>query len=470
MSEMSKKMYFYGGTLVLEGFDQRAQDLPDPFRWSHGKWRSEGYRYGEFLPWLHSAGIQDTIPRWQHLDAHLYDGRQPHDYQVNALAAWQRAGRRGSVVLPTGAGKSYLALRAIHLVKRSAIVVVPTIDLLHQWYRLLSHAFHTTIGVYYGGEKALQPLTVVTYSSFGNLMSEYGNHFKLLIADEVHHLAAPAYGEGALMSPASARLGLTATYPSQEEQDAGGRWRLDSLIGGPIVYALTIDDLVGEQLALYRTQRIRVNLMPDERREYEREFAHYMGFVNQRNLRGRFGASWLFELQRLSAKDQDARAALLARQRVGRLLAGCQGKLQAVDDLLREHMADQVLIFTEANDVAYTIAQRYLIPVITHLTSSAERKDILDGFQAGRYRAIVTSRVLDEGVDLPGAKIALILGGTSGARQYIQRLGRVLRKEENKQAVLYEVLVRGTSEEGKAQRRRAAAKRQRERDAHVGLD
>ncbi len=269
------------------------------------------------------------------------------------------------------------------------------------------------------------------------------------------------------MSPAVARLGLTATYPSEEEQQGEGRRHLNLLLGGPIVYALNIDDLAGERLAAYRTQRIRVRLTDDEREKYDSDFTACMAFVKQRNLLQQYGPNWLRELQRLSAKDQAARGALLARQRVGRLLASCQGKLQAVDDLLREHLTEQVLIFTESNAMAYTIARRYLIPVLTHLSTAAERKDILDGFQEKRYRAIVTSRILDEGVDLPSAKIAIILGGTTGARQYIQRLGRVLRRAENKQAVLYEVLVRDTNEEGKAQRRRAATLRQEEQHVYL---
>src|SRR5258708_16477017 len=157
-----------------------------------------------------------------------------------------------------------------------------------------------------------------------------------------------------------------------------------------------------------------------------------MDFVKQRNLLQQYGANWLRELQRLSARDEGARAALLARQRVSRLLAGCQGKLQAVNDLLYEHMDEQMVIFTEANSVAYKIAQTYFLPVITHLSSALERKEILDGFQEGRYKAVVTSRVLDEGVDLPSAKVAIILVGTADARQYIQRRRRVLRKIEHK--------------------------------------
>lgn len=434
--------------------------LPGVFLWSHGKWRTEAYHYHSLLPWLRQNALHDTIPRWQPLNYTLFDRRQPHDYQTEALLAWQEAGWRGSVVLPTGAGKSYVAIRAIHQLNRSAVIVAPTIDLLHQWYRLLSHAFQTEIGVYYGAEKIIHPLTVTTYSSFANLMAEYGNSYKLLVLDEAHRAGSPAFGEGAVMSAATARLGLTATYPSEEEQRGFGRWRIDELIGGPIVYALNVDDLAGEQLATYRTQRVRVDLTSEERQRYEREFAQYMGYVHRNNLLRRFGPNWLSELQRLSARDRDARAALLARQRVSRLLAGCQGKLQAVDDLLHEHLNDQVVIFTESNQVAYKIAHTHFLPIVTHLSTALERKEILDGYQRGCYKAVVTSRVLDEGVDLPSAKVAIILGGTAGARQYIQRRGRVLRKVENKEAVLYEIFARGTSEEGKVQRRRAAVQRQ----------
>ncbi|HEY0752382.1 MAG TPA: DEAD/DEAH box helicase family protein [Ktedonobacteraceae bacterium] len=457
---MSKRAYFYGGTIVLEDVAAEEQDLPEAFLWSHGKWRIEAYHYHDLLPWLQQSTLHNTIPRWERLNYTLFDRRQPHEYQTEALSAWQAAGARGSIVLPTGAGKSYVAIQAIHQLDRSAVVVAPTIDLLHQWYRLLSHAFQQEIGVYYGAEKIVHPLTVTTYSSFANLMAEYGNYYKLLVLDEAHRAGSPAFGEGAIMSVATARLGLTATYPSVEEQQGMGRWRIDELIGGPIIFALNVDDLVGEQLASYRTQRVRVDLTTEERALYEREFALAMSYVREHNLLRRFGPNWLSELQRLSARDEGARAALLARQRVSRLLAGCQGKFQAVNDLLYEHMHEQIVIFTEANYVAYKIAHTFFLPVITHLSTALERKEILDGFQAQRYKAVVTSRVLDEGVDLPSAKVAIILGGTAGARQYIQRRGRILRKAENKEAVLYEVLVRGTSEEGKVQRRKAAVQRQ----------
>jgi superfamily II DNA or RNA helicase len=446
-------VFFQGGTLVLK--DTAVTGAP--FTWIKGHWRCEGYHYGSLQTWFRDQSIRDTVPRWERLDLTLHDDRQPHDYQEAALNAWEQAGRRGSIVLPTGAGKTFVAIQAIHRVSRSAVIVAPTIDLLHQWYARLVNSFETAVGVYYGGEKIILPLTVTTYHSAGDLIADHGNAFKLIIFDEVHHLPAPSWGETALMSPAPFRLGLTATYPEEHEQ-TDGRWRVDELIG-PIVYTEQIDDLVGEQLADYRTERIRIDLTAGERERYDADFAIYSGFFRARQLQRTHGAGWLMELMRLSAFDPEARRALLARQRLQSLLAGAEGKLRVLDNLLREYFHEQALVFTENNAVAYDIARRHLIPVITHETKSAERKHILDGFQAGLYRAIVTSRVLNEGVDVPEAKIAIVLGGTSSAREYIQRLGRVLRKVGNRQAVLFDVIARNTVDEGKAQRRKPGRKR-----------
>jgi superfamily II DNA or RNA helicase len=457
---MSRSLFFQGGTLVLQGVTEEEQ-APAPFQLIKGRWRCEGYHYRDILSYLSTQKIKNSVPRWQTLALSLHEVREPHDYQREALAAWEQAGQCGSIVLPTGAGKTFVAIQAIYQVKRSTVIVAPTIDLLHQWYARLVNAFGCEVGVYYGGEKNVLPLTVTTYHSAGDLLAEHGQSFKLLIFDEVHHLPAPSWGEAALMAPAPLRLGLTATYPEEREQ-TNGRWRVEELIG-PIVYTRRIEELVGQQLALYRTEKIRIDLTPAERAVYDADYAIYSDFIRVRQLPRRYGAGWLLELMRLSNLEEGARRAFLARQRLLRLLASCEGKFAALDALLHEYASEQVLVFTEQNAVAYTIASRHLIPVITHETSAAERKHILDGFQQKIYRVIVTSKVLNEGVDVPEAKVAIVLGGTSGAREYIQRLGRVLRKVENKQALLCEIIARKTLEEGRSQRRRL---RQEKQDAH----
>ena len=209
---MDASVFFQGGTLVLQDTNQLEQ-IPIPFQFVKNRWRCEAYRYHAIVTWMKEQGIRNSIPRWQHLKLDLHDTRELHDYQVKALDAWRQANGRGSIVLPTGAGKTLVAVHAIHYVSASTIVLVPTTSLLYQWYALLTNVFQTEIGVYYSSEKRILPLTVTTYHSAGDLIAEYGNSFKLFICDEVHHLPAKTWGEAALMTPAPFRLGLTATYP-----------------------------------------------------------------------------------------------------------------------------------------------------------------------------------------------------------------------------------------------------------------
>ena len=113
-----------------------------------------------------------------------------------------------------------------------------------------------------------------------------------------------------------------------------------------------------------------------------------------------------------------------------------------------------MLIFTADNATVYQIARRFLVPAITHQTKTKERKTILERFHSGDYPVIVTSQVLNEGVDVPAANVGIILSGTGSVREHVQRLGRLLRKLGDKQAMLYEVVSRGTAEEFTSERRR----------------
>ncbi|MDM8549276.1 DEAD/DEAH box helicase family protein [Desulfobacterales bacterium HSG2] len=470
-SMQAPRARFVGGTIVLDNVNQEARP-PEPFQWHEGKWRSPAFHYRAVRSWLRKEHIRDTIPRWQKIPLRLSDNRRPHPYQTLALNAWLKSDRWGSVVLPTGAGKTFLALKAMSRTGVSTLIVVPTIDLLHQWYACLENAFGESagpVGVWYGLEKEAHPLTVTTYHSAWADAETLGNQFKLLIFDEIHHLPAPSWHEIALMCAGPYRLGLTATYPDYagvSGRSGGIRERqrrygsitdssalLDEIVG-PVTYRKSIDDLTGKQLAEYRTQRIRIDLREEERTAYDAAYAVYTGYLNKARLRGQYGPAWWDEFTRRSAFDAEARRAKVAELKLKEIVHQARAKLDILDQLLREHCTRQMLVFTAHNRFAYRISGRHLIPVITHQTKAAERKAVLDNFRAGSYRAIVTSRVLNEGIDVPEAKIAVVLGGTAGAREYIQRLGRVLRKQGNTEAVLYEVIVRKTVDESIARRRR----------------
>ncbi|MCB0057391.1 MAG: DEAD/DEAH box helicase family protein, partial [Caldilineaceae bacterium] len=331
---------YLGGTLVLHGIPQDTA-VPAPFQWLDNRYRCEAVHYRAILPWLHAQQIENRVPGWHHLALALHDGRAPHDYQLESLAAWADAGRWGSIVLPTGAGKTFVALHALAETAVSSLVVVPTIDLLHQWYARLENAFRTPIGVWYGQEKALAPITVTTYHSGWAHAETFGNRFGLLIFDEIHHLPAPTWHEIALICAAPHRLGLTATYPdghAEAKSRSAVTPHPSSLLAqlvGPVVYRKEIDDLTGAQLAEYRTERMRVELTPAERAEYDAAYAAYTGYVREARLRESHGPGWWREFTRRSAYEVAARRAKVAELRLKEIVHQAAAKLELVDALLR---------------------------------------------------------------------------------------------------------------------------------------
>src|SRR5437899_11724190 len=105
----SKSLYFHGGTLVLRDVDAQERP-PAPYRLVKERWRCEGYHYGTVLPYLQEQAVHDSVPRWQPLNLALQEASEAHDYQEAPLAAWDESGRRGSIVLPTGTGNTFMPL------------------------------------------------------------------------------------------------------------------------------------------------------------------------------------------------------------------------------------------------------------------------------------------------------------------------------------------------------------------------
>src|SRR5262249_31617820 len=155
-----------------------------------------------------------------------------------------------------------------------------------------------------------------------------------------------------------------------------------------------------------------------------------------------------------TCRSPEGRAAFLAYREQKRIALAAPAKLHMLETLLERHAGARILIFTADNATVYQIARRYLVPAITHQTKTRERQQILQRFHSGEYTVLVTSQVLNEGVDVPAANVGIILSGTGSVREHVQRLGRLLRKHGDKQALLYEVVARGTAEEFTSERRR----------------
>ena len=445
---------FDQGTIVLDGLEADSPLVAGlDLVWDHrvDAHRTEGSGYRRLVERLHERGVRfnDEAREFSRLETlSPLEPFVPYKHQQEALAAWLAGGMAGVVVLPTGSGKTYLAMMAMHACRRNTLIVVPTLDLLAQWVRVIEAMFGIEVGMVGGGAFDIRPVTVITYDSAARHMEHLGNRFGFVVFDEVHHLPGPVYSYIARFSLAPFRLGLTAT---PERQD-GGEAMLYTLVG-PSLYSSQVSDLAGDILAPYDIIKVEVELTAGEQTVYQEAREDYLEFCRSRGLRLGSPAGWqnfLSETCR-SKRGQEAFESYLLQKHIP---LNSESKFHALSQIFQRHASDRIIVFTHVNELAYRIARRYLCPVITHQTPPRERVEILARFSSGEYSCVVTSKVLNEGVDVPEASVGIVLSGSSSVREHVQRLGRILRKKGKKQAQLYEVIARGTHEENMSKRRR----------------
>lgn len=413
-------------------------------------WRAPAWRYHQVLNALRERGWQvtdDVAPRgvgstvdWRPVEL--------RPYQQAAALSWELAGHRGIVALPTGSGKTRVAIGALAGHRGRGLCLVPTRALLRQWHAALSQVCEGPVGCLGDGERRVETVTVATFESAYRSMPQIGRNFQLLVVDEVHHFGIGARDEALEMSIAERRLGLTATPP-----EGAALERLRELVG-PIVYRMGIGNLAGTWLSDFDLVTLQLALTRDERSQYERDRRLFTD-VNRRFRRLHPLGSWQ-EFVSAASQSAEGRAGLLAWRRSQSLLGFTHAKADAVAMLLARHRGNRVLLFTADNDTAYTIARKHLVMPMTCDIARTERNRALDAFRRGELGALVSSRVLNEGIDVPDADVAILVGGTRGQREYVQRIGRLLRPAPGKRAIVYELVTMGTTEVQWAVERRRA--------------
>ena len=461
------------GLAVLRGIT--ASDAPpwltdDP---RLGALVAPGHRLPELREWAAARGVPESGGAPDAFDAPLLDPRTPREYQREAVDRWASAGSRGTVVLPTGAGKTLVALLAIDRLRQGACIVAPTRALVAQWFTQLADAFGAErVGAWYGDEKEIRPLTVTTYHSAFALLERWGEQFPLLVLDEIHHLAdtvageARAWHDAVRIAPSPHRLGLTATYPDERDTE------LRRLVG-PVVYRRTIGEMTDAELARFVVARRYVQLTPREDARYGALTEMYERHVESAGYRDRGatpGDAWrMFAASaRRSPAARRALRAFLERERLVRL---AERKLEEAGRILRAHPAEQAILFCGGRDAAEAVSRAFAIPMITASTPASERHALLRSLGDGQIRAVASVRVLDEGWDVPNAKLGVVLGDSTrgGARQHAQRLGRLLRRQGDAVASLYEIVAAGTYEFFAAQKRGVGVKKVQEGQLGFGV-
>ncbi len=395
-------------------------------------------------------GLSFSVDYKASFEAHLKI--ELRDYQLEAYRAWAANRYRGVIVLPVAAGKTIVALKAIEELGVKTLVLVPTIDLLNQWseniVKLLSIPINR-IGIYGGGRRELNDITIMTYDSAYINLEKYPNLFGFVIADECHHAVSPSYRKALENITAPYRLGLTATpYRS----DGLHRYYEDVL--GPIIYFLESESLQSKgYLAKHREEKIYVVLPEEKLREYRRLIKIYMEFCKKRLSGIKDPRERFRNVLKLASRDQEAREALRAKHKARRIALSNEKKIAIVEELLSKYKDEKILIFSRFTDIVREISRRFLIPRILHDTPDDERKEYLKMFREGRIKVLATAMALDEGVDVPDASVAIVVSGTGSHREYIQRLGRILRPK-SREAILIEIITKRTIEPSIARRRR----------------
>ncbi|MEM4044135.1 MAG: DEAD/DEAH box helicase [Sulfolobales archaeon] len=334
-------------------------------------------------------------------------------YQLRALEAWRANGRRGVVVMPTGAGKTFVALAAAaEALQRgeSVLVLVPTRILKLQWERRVRE---------YLGDGAVH-VEVYNTAIKHRLLAD------LVIVDEVHHARRGTRLFELLQQHAGALLGLTATPESIEY---------------PLVYVQRAWELLGRELANLKLIVHTVTLEPHLAQKYEQLT------VRIRALLSKLDPERRREAPQKALEKEFQRLCAVRRM----LLSASPAKHAALAAIIAAHArAEKVLVWVESIRVAELLRAKTGGLLIHHKMPPSELAKTLEKW-GKESNILYACRMLDEGVDIPDVRIGVIVASGAVLRRAVQRVGRLLRPKD-KPAICYLLVARDTIEERVARR------------------
>ncbi|MFN3267719.1 MAG: DEAD/DEAH box helicase [Zestosphaera sp.] len=392
------------------------------------------------------TGFKDSIP----LPVKVGFKGSLREYQLEALNKWLSNSGRGIVALPTGSGKTHIGIAAITKINEATLIITYTKEQLTQWEKFIKTFTDippSHIGLYYSREKKILPVTLATYQTAFKYIEKLAPYFNLLIIDEVHHLPAEKFKHIAITSPAKYRLGLSAT-PYRED---GKHSELFPLMGGVIYYKTTQELAEKGFLAKFRIETIKVDLKSTEKKEYLKLRKQFRELVS--------GLDFKTLVDLAKRGDEKAIRALEIHSEILKILSMNESKLEKVKEIVERELSEgkKIIVFAHYVALAEKIANELGAYLLTGEIEETKRKSILDQFRRAESGVLVVTTVGDEGLDIPDASVGILVAGTGSRRQFIQRLGRLLRPKPGKEAVLYEIVIKGSSEEFQARKRKTAS-------------
>lgn len=395
------------------------------------------------------------------------------DYQKEAIEAWLDNIRKGIFEMATGTGKTYTALGCVEKAFAEgisgAVIATPYQHLSQQWAReidkfglehgeiIFADSDHAKwknqladlmIDMSLGYKDKILVLTThdsLSSADFNTIISSNRSDSRLLlVADEVHGLGAKKSRQ-MLSEEYEARLGLSAT-PHRWFDDVGTQ-RLMEYFNG-VVYEFPLDRAINTVnpatgrtfLTPYRYELRFASLSEDEIDEYVRKTRAIM-FA-----RGKSDSKY--------DEDDLYERLLFARADI---VKNAQAKYAVLRDILDElgHDIKWALVYCSPEQIDDVIkitngrtlsAHRFTMEEGTspgkQYQGRSEREYILERFAEGDFQMLIAMKCLDEGVDVPAARTAILMCSSSNPREYIQRIGRVIRRYKGKtNAVIYDIVV-----------------------------
>lgn len=390
------------------------------------------------------------------------------EYQRKAVESWLRSGKKGILEMATGTGKTITALSCLREAFESEgkvviIISSPFMHLSEQWIResdkfgircdkIIADSSSNRwkdrlvdgiLDVENGIAPRLMVLTTHdTFSSedFMRIIRESRKRMPqlrlLLVVDEVHGIGAPERRKG-LMEEYDYRLGLSAT--PKRWFDLPGTDKIFEFFGG-VVFEFSLKDAID---AGYLTEYIYkphfTSLTPEEMERYESET--------------RKVSRAYYRSKDENEKDEIFTLLCIKRQKI---IRNAIKKLEIFQQILDEisnveyclvycspqQIRDVQDILNKMNIIQHKFTEREGTRAEDRFGGISERDYLIKLFSEGTYDALVSMRCLDEGVDVPPARLAIMLDNSGNPREYIQRRGRVLRKFPGKKnAVIYDIIV-----------------------------
>jgi len=409
------------------------------------------------------SGIRRQLIELRTTDKRPYDlPDEPHDngdsivlrdYQREAVDAWFANGKRGLFEMATGTGKTYTALGALDELLASGdeqlfvVITVPMRHLAPQWAESLAdfgyhgpqfcygsrnpnwHAdLQSTVSDFKHGFTD-QEIIITTHTTgakekFHNQITSIDAPL-LLIADEVHNLGSDFRSQG-LVQNYDYRLGLSAT-PERYYDEEGSNFLLRYFDG--TVFKFTLGDAIPEYLTEYNYYPRIVEMTYDELEDYQSYTHRIVKLQNGED-----------------EEDEEALERLL--QKRAQILKSADNKFTALRDILRSIDVDHLLVYTNHEQIEDVQALMTKEGIIQHRFTAQEddeeRAQLLESFADGRYDSLVAMKCLDEGVDVPSTKQAIMMSNSKNPMQFVQRRGRVLRKDPDSgkdHAEIYDMIV-----------------------------